>query len=151
MVDLAEGFVEHRVFPTEASALRFCFFFGSEAVGCNDFAHTVPQHDAHPLQIAAHGRLADADLLGDVLAGGDAPGVIVRLFPAGNTGVTIGPGTELQRDPATGAASIGYEVTLMGLNPVGHAAPLVSPVFDSIQISYFLPREEVVLFEKVVE
>jgi hypothetical protein len=87
----------------------------------------------------------------DVLAGGDAPGVVVRLFPAGNKGVTIGPGTELQRDPTTGAASIGYEVTLMGLSPVGHAAPLVSPAFDSIQISYFLPREEVVLFEKVVE
>ncbi len=85
------------------------------------------------------------------LAAGRAPGVTVRLFPAGSPGGTISPGTELQRDAATGAAKVGYEVTLMALSPQGHAAPVVSPVFDSIQVSYFLPREEVILFEKIVE
>ncbi len=90
-------------------------------------------------------------IAGSELASGKAPGVSVRLFPAGNPGLTITPGTELQRDPATATARVGYEVTLEALSPQGHAAPLVSPVFDSIQVSYFLPREEVILFEKVIE
>lgn len=85
------------------------------------------------------------------LADGNAPGVRVTLYNEGGVEIKPGDNDELSRDPATGAARISYEVDLRALRPVGSGIPLVSPVFDSIQVSYFLPREEVILFEKVVE
>jgi len=97
------------------------------------------------LMDSIHGKTA-SEVIGD----GDAPGVAVELLNAGNP-VSSGTNDELARDPATGSAKLKYEVTLGALIPKDHDADAVSPVFDSITISYFLPREEVILFEKIVE
>jgi hypothetical protein len=86
---------------------------------------------------------------------GQAPGVSVNLFAPGDKDVPLAEDAVIERDPTMGAAArIGYHVRLHGLYMSGSGAspsPVASPVFDSIQVSYFLPREEVVLFEKVVE
>lgn len=95
--------------------------------------------------------LKPSETVAAALSRGVVPGVSVRLFPAGNSTATIAPGEVIKRDAKTGSARVGYEVRLKALSPKAGAANIASPVFDSVQISYFLPREDVLVFEKIVE
>ncbi len=86
-----------------------------------------------------------------ILRDGGTPGVEVVALDAAGREIKPGVNDEILRDPVTGSAKVTYRVKLSHLYPGSYTAALVSPVLDSVQISYYLPKEEVVLFEKIVE
>ncbi len=46
---------------------------------------------------------------------------------------------------------VDYKVSLTGYAPQGSSATMVSPVFDDITISFYLPKEEVLLTERMTD